>query len=254
MIINGCDSFFLMGDTAGDKWRHGVLLIHGFTATPAEMWLLGEFLNAKGYSVVCMRLAGHSTSPKDMARMTWKDWYHSACDGYSILAGFCERISVVGQSMGGLLGIMVATSADIDRIATLAVPMFIHQDRHLNRLPPRQLCEGRFQHKHRRTMSDVPDACNMSYGEFPMISVHELLSLIDSAKQELPRIQVPALIIQSYNDHTVNPISGEYIYKKIGSQQRELVKLYESGHILTLGTEKEKVFNKVLEFLEMEIE
>ena len=70
MIINGGESFFLPGG------KHGVLLCHGFTATPAEMLPLGQYLNEKGFTVACMRLAGHSTSPEDMARMTWQDWLY----------------------------------------------------------------------------------------------------------------------------------------------------------------------------------
>ena len=250
MIINGCDSFFFLGDMSSEKWKHGILLIHGFTATPAEMRLLGEYLNNKGYSVACMRLAGHSTSPRDMARMTWRDWFHSACDGYSVLAGFCDKISVVGQSMGGLLGILVSVSADVYRIATLAVPIMIHADRQVHRLPPRKLCEGRFQHKKRRSIDDVPDYCNVSYAEMPMVSVHELLELINEVKCNIPRIKCPVLVMQSHNDHTVNDNSANYIYNKVGSNDKELFWLNESGHLLSIGCEKEIVFEKVAEFLE----
>lgn len=252
MIINGCDTFFLLGDTNGKRWRHGVLLIHGFTATPGEMWLLGEHLNRLGYSVVCMRLAGHSTSPEDLERMAWKDWFHSACDGYSVLAGFCERISVVGQSMGGLLGILVSLSADVDRFAALAVPILIHEDRGLRRLPPRELCAGRYQHKRRRQMDDVPDVGNMSYGEMPMVSIHELLGLITEVRDNLHRLKQPVLIIQSNNDHTVNPQSAAYIHSHVGSEHKELVWLEKSGHLLSIGCERDTVFDKVAAFLEQD--
>lgn len=250
MIINGCDSFLLLGDIKGDKWKHGILLIHGFTATPAEMRLLGEFLNKKGYTVACMRLAGHSTTPEDMARTTWQDWYHSACDGYSVLAGICDKVSIVAQSMGGLLGLLLSVSADVDRIVTLAVPMIIHADRQVHRLPPRKFCEGRFQHKKRRAMSDVPDYCNISYGEMPMVSIHELLELIEEVKCNLPRMKHPILIMQSHNDHTVNDRSADYIYKKVGSYDKDLFWLEKSGHLLSIGCEKEVVFEKVAEFLD----
>ena len=69
MIIHGGESFFMQGGS------HGVLLIHGFTGVPGEMLLLGQFLHQQGYTVLCMRLAVHGTTPMDMAHMSGEDWY-----------------------------------------------------------------------------------------------------------------------------------------------------------------------------------
>src|SRR5262249_50914792 len=55
----------------------GCLLVHGFTATPAEMRPLGEALAARGFPVRGVRLAGHGTSVEDLARTGWRDWYAS---------------------------------------------------------------------------------------------------------------------------------------------------------------------------------
>ena len=44
MILNGAESFFLQGGT------HGVLLVHGFTGSPSEMVLFGDYLHKKGYT------------------------------------------------------------------------------------------------------------------------------------------------------------------------------------------------------------
>src|SRR5512143_91752 len=77
--------FFLRGanangaDATGD--RLGCLLVHGFTGTPQEMRFLGECLHRDGYTVSGVRLAGHCTSVKDLARTKWQDWYGSARSG-----------------------------------------------------------------------------------------------------------------------------------------------------------------------------
>jgi esterase/lipase len=42
----------------------GVLLIHGFTGTPSEMRLLGEYLAKKGYTVKGILLKGHEAAPE----------------------------------------------------------------------------------------------------------------------------------------------------------------------------------------------
>jgi len=51
----------------------GCLLIHGFSSSPPEMRLMGEYLAGKGLTVLGVRLAGHGTSPEDMATTAWRD-------------------------------------------------------------------------------------------------------------------------------------------------------------------------------------
>ena len=58
MVLQGGEPFFLQGG------KHGVILTHGFTGTPAEMLLLGRYLHAQGYTVLGIRLAGHGTTPE----------------------------------------------------------------------------------------------------------------------------------------------------------------------------------------------
>ena len=124
-MINGGESFFMKGGSSG------VLLIHGFTGLPAELFLLGEFLNRKGYTVLCMRLAGHGTNEDDLMRTNKGDWFNSVLDGFYILRGACEKIFVVGHSMGGLLTLKLSSERDVSKIVTLAAPIFIDDGRGL---------------------------------------------------------------------------------------------------------------------------
>ena len=243
MILHGGEPYFLPGG------NHGVLLVHGFTGVPAEMLLLGRYLHSKGYTVLGVRLAGHGTTPEDMSRMNYEDWYDSVCDGYSLLTGCCETISVVGQSMGGLLSLRLGANTAVDKIVSLSAPIFIHEDKQLYRLPLRERCQNRYQPKRRRQIADVPEVCNVSYGEMPMMAIHELLDLIDEVKKDLPRIKQPLLVVQSHGDHTVRDRSGTYIYKNAGSYHKKLHWLEESGHLVTLGVQREEVFSQVAEFL-----
>lgn len=244
MIVHGGEPFFLPGG------KHGILLIHGFTAVPAEMLLLGQYLHAHGYTVLGVRVAGHGTTPTHLARITYKGWYNSVCDGYSILSGCCEQISAVGQSMGGLLALRLAANAELANVVSLAAPIMIHEDKKLFLLPAREECVGRFKPKRRRNMPNVPEICNISYGEMPLVSVHELLDLIENVKKELPKIHCPALVVQSYNDHTVRYRSANYIYKRIGSLDKDIFWLDRSGHLLTLDCQREQVFARIKEFLD----
>ena len=94
-------TFFLHGSRDA-----GVLLVHGYTGAPAEMRMLGNFLQAKGgYTVLGVCLAGHCTTVEALEQTTWPDWYEAVEDGVKALHSHCRHIYIAGQSMGGLLAI-----------------------------------------------------------------------------------------------------------------------------------------------------
>jgi carboxylesterase len=246
MILKGAQPFFLAGG------EHGVLLIHGFTGSPAEMVLLGERLHREGFTVLGIRLSGHGTSPENMAKMDWQDWYDSVYDGYAILKGFCTRISVVGLSMGGLMALYLSVHAVLHKVVSLSAPIFIAEEKNLKFLPSREDASGKFAPKHRKKMVDIPKECNVSYSSMPLVCVYQLLDFIKTAKTLLAEVCRPLLIIQSRKDHTVQAKSGAYIYDHVGTEEKELFWLEKSGHLVTIDIEREIVFKKVAGFLAAE--
>src|SRR4030042_845478 len=87
----------------------GVLLCHGFTATTAEVRLLGQVLFAQGYTVAPPLLPGHGTTPQDCNRYSWQDWYASVEQTYQQLASLCKRVMIGGESTGALLILYLAS-------------------------------------------------------------------------------------------------------------------------------------------------
>lgn len=71
-VIAGAEAFAFEGGETG------ILVCHGFTGSPFSMRPLGEACHRSGLTVVGPRLAGHGTSPEDMARTGARDWIASA--------------------------------------------------------------------------------------------------------------------------------------------------------------------------------
>ena len=245
-MMEGGEAFFLPAD--GEK---GVLLVHGFTGMPVELRPLGEYLHACGFSVLAIRLSGHGTSPEDMERHTKYDWQNSVLDGYTLLSGATKNISVVGHSMGGALSFILAARKKVERVVSLAAPIFMNPDIGIKLLPPREKCDGVYFPKARRHIvaPDIPDAVNKTYRKMPLVSIHELLSVIEDEKEALPQITVPTLIAQSVADFTVEPRSAEYIFENLGSTEKEIFWLEKSGHLLPIDVEREQIFARTAEFL-----
>jgi carboxylesterase len=239
--MEGAEPFFLPGGESG------VLLIHGFTGSPAEMGLLGEFLHKEGYTVLAPRLCGHGTTVEEMANTKWPHWYSSVEDAYHILKSICSRVAVVGLSMGGLLAFKLGTEYQVDKIVSLSTPIFI-ADKRLDMLPVYRMFRD-FVPKKRKQFADIAPRYTVGYNSTPLSSLSSLLDLIRYIDMLLSTIHVPMLIIQGRQDHTVQPRSAEYIYDKVASDDKTLVWLEKSGHIITLDIEREQVFREVAEFL-----
>ncbi len=244
MIIKGAEPFLLKGGAAG------ILLIHGFTGSPAELFLLGEFLNRAGFTVLGVRLAGHGTDEQHLMRTTREDWLNSALDGYEILRGLCKKIFVVGHSMGALLALKISILRDVEKIVTLAAPIFIDEEQGLEKLPPRDKCGTFCVVQPRRKLKNVPPAVNKTYRKMPLISIHELVELIAETKEILPKVTAPILIMHGDEDHTAQPKSAEFIAEKIGSKKIQRVKVPNCGHLLPLTESRGFVFDEVLRFVD----
>lgn len=242
-MIEGGQSFFMKGGSSG------VLLVHGFTGLPAELFLLGEFLNRQNFSVLCMRLAGHGVDENNLMRTTKDDWFNSVLDGFYILRGACEKIFVVGHSMGGLLTLKLAAEKNLSKIVTLAAPIFIDDGLGLKNLPPKEFCGNACIVQPRKKLNDVPKAANEVYKKTPLISVHELVELIDDAKNFLPTVTAPILIMHGEDDHTAQPRSARFIMDNVGSPIKKIVTVPNAGHLLPLDENRDFVFDEILNFL-----
>lgn len=240
-ILPGAEPFLLPGS------KKGALLIHGFTGSPSEMRLLGEHLHRENYTVLAPRLAGHGTTPEDMACTSWRHWYSSVLDAYYLLAAQCDEIVVIGLSMGGLLALELAVNESVQKVISLSAPIYIAEKR-LPWLPVASLFAN-FVPRRRKPMAGV-DACySVCYQRTPLKSLKSLLELIGHVRGELDKVSQPLLIIQSRAEKTVVPKSAQFIYDHVLGEQKKIVWLKKSGHIVTLDMERETVFKEIDQFL-----
>lgn len=244
-VIDGAEEFFLAGNNS-----KGVLLIHGYTGTPAEMRLLGEHLQQEGYTVLGVRLPGHGTVPQELNETNWQDWYSEAERGFYRLQQCCREVMVAGLSMGGLLAMVVAAKLLVTKAVFMAAPIYV-QDWRAPLLPFLKYFIHYLRKKKRNYFT--AEKYNLAYNVMPVKPLSSLFALTELCKQKLlPQITIPCLIMQSTVEHTVKPSSAAYIYEHLGSQCKELVWYRSSGHILTLDIEREEVFKKISKFFRSE--
>lgn len=243
LILPTAEPFFLPGDDTG------CLLVHGFTGTPKEMRWLGEYLNAAGHSVLGVRLAGHATSMQDMARTRWPDWLASVEDGVCLLSGVTRRIFVLGLSMGGVLSLLAGARYPVAGVVAMSTPYQMQPDWRLRFVRP---ISSVMPH----VGKGAPDWRNLDaardhvdYPYYPTRSVGELNSLLAVMRAELPAVRVPVLLVHSRQDAGVPPVNMEHIYARLGTSDKTMLWVENSGHVIIREPEREKIFETVLQFI-----
>lgn len=235
--------FFLPGGPTG------CLLVHGFSGSPLEMRPMGEYLAQQGLTVLGVRLAGHGTSPEDMARTTWHDWVASAEGGLHELRRRCQRVFAAGLSMGGLIALHLAAHHPLGGVIAMAAPAYI-ADWRFRFMPLAQYFVRWITPQIESDLTD-PEAEGriFSYKRLPtrcIVSLGELLHLV---RRELPQVQVPALIMQGEKDHHIPPDSARIIFEALGSADKEIIWWPNSGHCITVDSEREAVWGRAYEFI-----
>lgn len=232
----------------------GVLLVHGFTGTPYIFQQIAKELADQGYTVSAPLLAGHGTSPDDMATTTWQDWYQSLEEAYLDLRRKCESVVVVGVSFGANLSCLLATHHKVKGLILIGMPRWIHKHWLATFFLPIFLLLGiRFYKKSIDSLTDDDELIggpNHSYFKIPLQSVRELFYFLNNINDDLlSRIIVPTLIIQSDNDGLVQPKSGQYIFERLATPHKELIWISEPHHELHNVKNRRRIYGYVSEFM-----
>jgi carboxylesterase len=255
-VREGAHPRFHLGD--GPRGRIGCLILHGFMASPSEVWWLGDHLIEAGYSVSIPRLPGHGVDPRLMARMRWLDWYLHARDAYDILAGEVEQVAVIGHSMGGLLAAQVCSAVHPAALVLAAVP---------HAVPSRAMPYARwlslvyrysthetapaFQAEIRAEQArrGQPQTGRVHYSQWSNRAVYELYRLILRLPPALASIQAPTLVLNARHDDTVTLDDQARVVRDLRSRAVETRIIEAGGHLLFLDAGHQEAAVVVGDFL-----
>jgi len=226
----------------------GILLTHGFCSTAQEMQELGLLLhNEKGYTIFGVLLAGHGTSPADLAQTDMVDWYKSLKEGYDFLKQYCEKTVLVGHSMGGTLSLLLAGNEEVEGIVTLCTPIkveyfmqdFLFLISDLLKYFPRRKEEIELMEKNSL----------LNYRVSALKAVEHLLDLMEIAREELVKVSAPIFTITAGKDERVPIYNAQKIHQLVSSKIKEDYFSADSHHTILYGPEKHEISNKISHFI-----
>lgn len=264
-------SFFLKGDA------NLCFLIHGLTGTPKEMSSIAARLNNQGYSVSTPLLDGHNQSLSVLKRKTWQEIYASLKKEFLKHQSSYSNIFVAGLSFGALLGILLAHEfpGRIKAVNCFSPTLFFDgwgtpKAKILlpivYRTPLKYLFyfkeEFPYGIKNEKLRSRIEtfykqaglfDYSKVHLYGYPVIPVSCMYQNYLLAKYVMPllgKIRVPIQLLQARDDDVTSPKNSSYIYEHIASQEKEIIFLDDSYHIITADQERDKVIEKTILFFE----
>ena len=236
--------------------KAGIVLAHGYLAAPYEVRRLAEYFFKRGYAVYGVRLAGHGTSPADLAQISWSDWYDSFNRGYAVMKSLTENIIVGGFSTGGCMALIAAARKGFKVQSCFSISAPLQLKNYGIRLAPSIVTLNSMLKRIGRSRADweyvdnEPENRHINYFRNPLTGVRELVAVMDEMERVLPDIQVPTIIVQGSKDTVVNAVSAQMIFDKLGTRHKEMTLFERDRHGILNGEGREDIFERICSFLE----
>ena len=226
----------------------GVLLLHGLTATTAEVRPLAKRFHGEGFTVSAVLLPGHGTTPEKLNQTHRREWIAACEKAYAELKKKCSRVIVGGESNGSILALHLASEHPEIKALLLYAPAMKLASSLMSKFfmilaSPIVFAVPK---KDENEMNALPW---QGYKVNPLKAGLQLIKLQIETEKRLPRIYQPILIIQASLDETVDLKSGEIIFRSVQSAVRESHWMENSKHLVILDHEFEEVTSITMNFV-----
>mgnify|MGYP002133763937 CR=1 FL=1 len=248
-----------------------VLMLHGLGANELELQRLAKDLHASGFSVVvpCIQGYTYATPPQN-----WSTWVDQVLANVWDLEKQYATVSVVGLSMGAVLA-MVAAQRHTRPLAGLvllsaslaydgwSMPWyrfllgisswlpFVNNYR-LKESEPYGVKNEEMRAAIKAALkSQAISESGVGQIGFNLIKQGQLL--IQEARDQVRLIDCPTLVMHAVDDEIVHIRNAEWVYRQIRSEEKEIIYLGDSYHMITIDNERETVSQETNRFLKKSV-
>ena len=242
-IVPGAEPWSADGDDIG------VLLLHGFTGSPASMRPWGERMAQQGWTVRVPLMPGHGLPRwQDANNTTWHDWYGEVERNFLELKARCRHVFAMGLSVGGAMSLRLAEEHHDDITGLVLVnPAVLSEDKRLVLLPILSTFIEGLPAATNDIALEGPD--EIAYPKMPLKALKSLTEFWKIVKADLPKVDQPLLLLNSAQDHLIETSSSDYVMTHVSSTDRTRVVLMDSFHVATLDYDAEIIFSDSIEFV-----
>lgn len=227
--------------------KRAVLLLHGFTGSTKDVKRLGQYLQKRGYTCHAPMYRGHGVTPEELLQTSPADWWQDVVEGYNHLKNLgYKEIAVAGISLGGVFSLKVAEEFPVKAVVSMCAPIKRNStDGLFDRLYNYAKIYKSFEGKSKEEILDELEILKKTNRD-SFDGVHEMTEMTCGGLQ---LINSPTLVLQGSLDDDIYQESASFIHEQVETDEKEIIWYKESGHIITVGKEKDKVCEDVYEFL-----
>ncbi|WP_410514090.1 alpha/beta fold hydrolase [Paenibacillus sp. BR2-3] len=212
------------------------LFIHGFTGGIFEISPLSQYMEDHNYRTTTFTLRGHGGTRQELLHSSRFDWQESAEEELTELLKKNEGVHLIGFSTGALIAsrLSVQYKAQIKSLTLLSAPVFP--------LNPVEII---------RTFGSLSMLKNYvrKFGSTPPKATKEFQRMVRESFDIYPQIETPTLIVQGKRDHLVRTKSAAYLQNTIKAPRKEILLVDNSGHMVCHGEDKDRIMDRVLQFI-----
>ena len=235
----------------------GVLLCHGFLSKHEQMVPLSNYIyETLGWETSLVELTGHGYDQENIATATWNDWVADVKEKYLNLKQRCNKVYMIGFSLGGCISAYVASLKSIRPEGLIIVNGVFGVKNVFNKLLPgvmiyNKVCDKlKLQKIMLESITNDSEDPDLNQPLVNLSATNELRKMSKIAGTILQDVKCPTFLIQEYNDPTVFYGSGKRAFKKLGATFKRFYTTKLNTHLTIHDKGLEcSVFCKILEFL-----
>ncbi len=235
-----------------------ILMVHGFAGCPNNFENLPHKLAELDIFVKAILLPGHGTSPLDFEKVSVDILLEAVVDNIIELKKYYKKVIVLGHSMGGALATLSYAKVPFEGLI-LASPYYGITPNPKLILPPEKWIQ--YLSPFVRWVFTPPEnqpimrkevaTKIVSYHWIPSKAGLVAMEIAERAKRDsiLEQIICPTLIIHSKKDSVASPQAVAQVFEKIQSQNKEILWLESSDHVIFWDYDRDLVSQKISEFV-----
>ncbi len=221
----------------GTKTDHALLLLHGFTSTPAVYRYLIPQLSHYD-AVICPSLPGHAESIAAFAQAKAADWLEYTTHECEPLFKEYQKVDVLGLSLGGILACKLSETFTFNHMFLLAPALKLQMDTYWNlklliALKKLGFCELRGIAGNLATNNHA----EISYRKIPIPVLIELFTMINEYQWVTPNCPIDLF----FGAHDIVVASKEVEKMFAHVPNTTIHWLANSAHVLPLDNDLEQI-------------
>jgi len=229
--------------------KQAVLLLHSFTSNAKEMHYVANMLHGEGYTCYAPNLAGHGASPEQLFATSMEQiWEQSRQAVQFLIDEKFNAVTVIGQSLGGVLGIRLANEfPEVEALCVISSPVL---ERPVKGLEQRVAYFSKRYLQNRGSSEQELQAFLDDHFPRPAEKLIALQQFIVETGNQLHLLNQPLFLAKGMLDEPVFHQSIDLIEKTALSNVIMKKQYDNSGHLITLAKERQLLTEDIIHFIE----